>query len=354
MHDRAVNRLALVAGLVAASLVPAPEAHACAKAPPRGAEVQIAEEEALIVWDPATKTEQFIRRASFSSTARSFGFLVPTPTAPKLDEAPDHLFYGLADAIRPRYVTNTDGFDVEVGSLLWEACPARMMKGDGARSGAAEAVRVISVAHVAGFDATTVEADNTSALASWLEQHGFESTPALTQWLDRYVKDKWKITAFVVASDQSDSTRFEVATRAVRMTFQTDRPFYPYREPSEEPKAAQVAPRILRVFLVSDQRYQAMVAQSPWHARVLYSAPIETTGELATVLGSHRMATVFIDEVSPRKGIDELYFYPSSSTVDVRQPPIVIHEPTKVFIPVDLIVIVGWIGYAIKRRRRRR
>jgi hypothetical protein len=49
--------------------------------------VRIAEEEAVIVWDPATKTEHFIRRAAFHSTARQFGFLVPT--TPRLTEVSD-------------------------------------------------------------------------------------------------------------------------------------------------------------------------------------------------------------------------------------------------------------------------
>lgn len=345
-----MDRIALVVVLVVAMLAPARVARACATAPPAGAEVEVVDEEALIVWDPATKTEQFIRRAKFSSTAKSFGFLVPTPAVPKLDEVPDHLFYGLADAIRPKVVRDTSGFDIEAGSLLWETCAMGMGKSAGDR--VTSGVRVISVAHVAGFDATTVEADDTTALAGWLAQHGFASTPALTTWLDRYVKDRWKITAFVVASDQGGAAEHEVGTRAVRMTFQTDRPFYPYREPTEAAKVG--ADRSLRVFLVSDQRYQAMVAQKPWHARVLHSAPIEATGELAAVLGDKRMTTVFLDDVSPRVGVDELYFYPSNSTVDVHQPPTVIHEPTKILIPVDLIVVVGLIGFAIMRRRRRR
>ena len=66
------------------------------------------------------------------------------------------------------------------------------------------------------------------------------------------------------------------------------------------------------------------------------------------------MATVFVDDVSPRLGIDELYFYPSNSTVDVRQPAIVTYEKRDIFIPIDLILVVGLIGYAIMRRRRRR
>lgn len=60
---------------------------------------------------------------------------------------------------------------------------------------------------------------------------------------------------------------------------------------------------------------------------MLHSAPIEASGERATVLGSRRMASVFVDDVSPRVGSDELYFAPSNSTVDVRQAAIVIKKP---------------------------
>lgn len=38
-------------------------AHACAPAPPDGAAVRIADEEALIAWSAETKTEHFVRRA---------------------------------------------------------------------------------------------------------------------------------------------------------------------------------------------------------------------------------------------------------------------------------------------------
>ena len=47
------------------------------------------------------------------------------------------------------------------------------------------------------------------------------------------------------------------ATQAVRMSFTTDRPFFPYREPSDQREGETVfAGRFLRVFLVAGQRMQ--------------------------------------------------------------------------------------------------
>jgi hypothetical protein len=54
--------------------------------------VEIADESAIIIWDASTKTEHFIRRASFTTPADDFGFLVPTPTKPALAEASDSAF----------------------------------------------------------------------------------------------------------------------------------------------------------------------------------------------------------------------------------------------------------------------
>ena len=125
----------LLAALVAfAALVSdALPAAACATAPPRGEEARIADEEAVIPWDPATQTETFIRRASFRSTAKTFGFLVPTPTTPKLGEASDALFSTLADKIQPDIVTDTRGVKVSFVSLL-DACMAGKGEAPGPRA----------------------------------------------------------------------------------------------------------------------------------------------------------------------------------------------------------------------------
>ena len=335
-------------------------AKACAPAPPPGKSVEIAEEEALIVWDPATKTEQFIRRAAFRSTARQFGFLVPTPTVPQLSEVSDSIFYDLARLIEPPVDYQPGETKWELGSWLLESC--LLMKGSDSKQAAAPPpVRVIATAHVAGFDATTVEADDANALTAWLGGHGFEATPKLTEWLDRYVKDKWKITAFVVASDEAEgANNYDVATKAVKMTFPAERPFYPYREPkievTVETNAKMVPPpRLLRVFFVSDQRYAATLAGEPWSATVLQANALTwAPPDLMNLFGAQKYMTVFHDESSPRRGLDELYFAPSADKSDVKQKTEVIEVPQKKTFPIDLVILGVIVGFCISRRLRKR
>src|SRR4051794_6648047 len=98
------------------------DAEPCAVAPPDPtSRVAIVDEEALITWDPASKTEHFIRRAQFDSDAKSFGFLVPTPTAPKLAEVDGNVFYQLVDAIAPVVEYHVDR-PWRIGSWLFESC----------------------------------------------------------------------------------------------------------------------------------------------------------------------------------------------------------------------------------------
>ncbi len=327
--------------------------HACATAPPQGAEVRIADEEAIIIWDSATKTETFIRRAQFRSTAKSFGFLVPTPTTPELGEAPESIFHTLANAIRPEVVIDDSGFKVSVGSWL-SSCLRSMEKSDTAVGLRAPAVRVIQSAHVAGMDATTVEADDPKALADWLGAHGFASTPELTAWLAKYVTDKWKITAFTIGTEQKDGTTFEMATKAVKLTFKTEQPFYPYREP-EQPTETKLdlPPRMLRVFFIANERYTGRLGEGPWNASTLFSAPLELPSELWSSKGNNR-TTVFIDDASPRIARDEVTFVPHTDQQVVKQTPTVVNRPRKIMIPLEGIGLLLIVAFLLIRRRSAR
>ncbi len=340
---RALAALAL--SLLVAAGRPTP-AQACAPAPRKGEAVTIADEEAIIAWDPATRSETFVRRARFASSSTSFGFLVPTPTKPTLGEVDSAAFYSLADAIRPREVTDTSGYDIEVGALV-TSCVMTAREPKSAPPPAGASVRVLGAEHVAGFDATILEADDAASLSAWLGSHGFDETPALTAWLAWYVEHDWKITAFVIANPVEGS-RY-VDTGNVAMTFQTDQPFYPYREPATETSAPD---RSLRVYFLSDQRYRATLDGTPWRARLLHAGHLGPVDALARVT-PQRHASVFVDE-GPRRGTHELYFAPSPDQGTVEQPPNVHHRPKQIFIPVDVIALAAVIGFLVARGIRRR
>jgi hypothetical protein len=178
--------------------------------------IEINTESALIIWDAETQTQHFIRKAGFETAAKNFGFLVPTPTKPELAEAKEAVFGKLASITAP---------------------PARRFGhvqsksfGRPAPSSPPPAVTVLEAKQVAGFDAAVLAATDPQALNDWLRKHDYESGPELAEWLKPYIDQAWIITAFKIANSQPAAAT--LGSTAVRMSFHTDRPFFPYREPA--------------------------------------------------------------------------------------------------------------------------
>lgn len=366
--------LALGAGLaVSATMIEAPRAAlACASAPPRGAEVGIAAEEAVIVWDAKSGTEHFIRTASFVSSATSFGFLVPTPSIPDLGEMPRAVLDGIDDALQPAVQRVDEPTRWVLTSLL-----SFFLRGEpksGAASAAAAAtddVQIVGVSSVAGMDATILKATDVDALAKWLADHGFDRSKQLDDWLARYVEDHWYVTAFVISSGPESkgaassaggpaAPQVEVASRLVRMSFHADAPFYPYREPAVQPSAdpgkTKSQRRRLRVHVLSDQRMSAKTNGAPWSASTTWAGEIQLPQDLRALAAGNVYDTTFFDASSPRVGTDEVTFAPSDDQSEVHPPPHVVRVPHLVRLPIELFVLggglLGVLAYALLRRKK--
>lgn len=283
------------------------------------ARVEIADESALLVWDPVTKEETFVRRSSFRSEASSFGFLVPTPTPPVLGEVDDAVFARLEELLVP---------DTEWVMPMYCA-------GGEDDDGEAPGVRVVRVAHVGGYDAAVLEVKRADALATWLEKNRFPTPPTLAGWVEPYVARGWTVTAF--RFEPKGEASFH--TRAVSMKFRTDEPFYPYRETPRPPTGR---PRRLRVYLLSfgtftgsvrdwsgvDRSFPgAMVWSGPVDLRWLFQGKLELS---ASSRHGDPALTVFEDASSPRPGAGELFFR--------RLPTPIVTRPAPVRRPVDLLV----------------
>jgi Uncharacterized protein conserved in bacteria (DUF2330) len=298
----------------------------CAVAPPRNQSVQIADETVLIVWDAPTKTQHFIRRASFKTEADNFGFLVPTPSKPELAEADGEVFSSLSRITAPKVVTQTKPSSSGCGF----GCPGAASKGDNAPI--ANSVAVLDEKRVAGFDAAVLEADSVDALGKWLKDHDYPFAPALEEWVGYYVKAKWKVTAFKIAKPEKDAPK--VGTSALRMSFQTERPFFPYREPSDQASGKNDFPpiRLLRVFLVSDKRTKGVLGDKDgaWPGKAVWSnhLPEDERKRLLELVKLPAAAppaewwlTEFEDDSSPRPGKEDLFFTASEDARPFERPP---------------------------------
>ncbi|MFL5338767.1 MAG: DUF2330 domain-containing protein [Gemmataceae bacterium] len=293
---------------------------ACAVAPQHNKAVEIADESAIIIWNPATKTQHFIRRASFKSDSPDFGFLVPTPTKPELAEASDEAFSHLAKVTAPRIVTQKKP-EESPGCGCSSAAKQFAAVGN--------AVQVLEEKRVAGFDAAVLAADDAATLGKWLKDHDYEFSPALEQWVKPYLAKGWKITAFKIAKSGDLPT---VATSAVRMTFTTDQPYFPYREPhGQAAPAGAIGRRLLRVYFVGDHKEKGTLGESKkWPGEVAWANRLspDAAAELvkhaklpAGALPESPWLTEFEDHSSPRPGTDDVYFAAAADERSVERPP---------------------------------
>ncbi|MCC6510443.1 MAG: DUF2330 domain-containing protein [Pirellulaceae bacterium] len=346
--------------------------HACCPAFARGDDVKIADQNILIVWDPETKVEHFVREAGFkqhrsgedtaqsdSNPASNFGFLVPSPTQPKIEAASAEVFTRLAEQIRPR-IDHQDKWQVVPTALL--AWPFLLLKEQRMMTSAPAAgfVQLLEQTQVAGYDVAVLKADDATALSQWLESHGYDARPNLTEWAEPYVAKGWIITAFKYSS-QSD----HVAADAVRMSFETDRPIFPYRVPVD-----QIAPQgkgnLLRTYVVGPGRAKGTLGEgtdaAPWNqSRVRYAQQLnyDVTARLLqdavtdqpNTAKPDKWLTAFDDRTWP-SGTQDLWFDFDQNSTPVQEVKLVVSRH-QFFIPLDLIAFAGVVVIFIRRRRRR-
>ncbi|MCB9604073.1 MAG: DUF2330 domain-containing protein [Sandaracinus sp.] len=285
-----------VGGAIALALQPVP-VDACASVGRRGP-VTIAGEEALVVYDEAAGMQHFVRTAAFEDAPRDFGFLVPTPGRPELTEVDSDVFERLFH-------------------VYFRRDRQRRTRAAGGSSGSSmsSGVEVVARQVVAGLDATVLRASDAGALERWLAEHGYPSGDALTGWLERYVVKGWHVTAFKL----TPGNRRDFETRAVRMSFATPKPYFPYAEPQH----AGRRPRPFRVDVVAPWRADAQVGLRPWAGRVGYAGqPGESLRRaLAGVVPSESFRDdawlTVLDEPRSTRPNQDLFFVPAEEQAAV-------------------------------------
>src|SRR5581483_8027308 len=143
MEVRMTPRIGCLLALAGAGLLSLHEAaRACCPAPPSGKPVVNADQTVIILWDAAAKKEHFIRQASFKSDADDFGFLIPSPSQPELDESGNEAFGVLRKLTEPEIQKQP-----RPSGGIGCGCSA----GPGGIKSAAPAVNVLEQKLVAGF-----------------------------------------------------------------------------------------------------------------------------------------------------------------------------------------------------------
>jgi hypothetical protein len=355
------------------------DARGCAPAMRAGKTVDVLNETAFIIWDESTQTEHFIRQVQFVGTARDFGFLVPTPNRPSVEAVNPDVFEKLAHLTEPKTEYRTES---RMKNALGCAKAPAAKNEQSAEPAPPGNVIVLEQKRVGNLDSAVLKfrADKTGKfddtadeLLGWLNRNGYVARPELKEWLKTYIENKWAITAFKIAGepgvDQVSSsmpkeTGYTITATPIRLSFKTERPFFPYREPVDQRDAQSGSvPRLLRLFVAANQRMGGVIGEStPWSGQTVWADAI-TDAERVDLLGKAQLPrdtltgkwsiTEFEDHSSPRNGTDELYLVLSSEHGVVGRPAIVVTTLKTPWwvgpIAVVLLLLVGGAGFLLIR-----
>lgn len=228
-------------------------ALACCTAYPGDRPVRLVGEQVIIVWDAAKKVQHFVRQASFEGEAENFGFIVPTPTKPEVAVADEKAFGRLMKLIPKK------------------SEPAAAAEGGFEMADAKSEVQVIEQYKVGDYLATILKADDGKAMLKWLEQNGYDSRPAMETWLDHYAKQDWVFTALKFIRKPEDS---DPKTTALRLSFKTEVPHYPYKMPSDTWPEGHIRPLTLYFVAKGEPAPVYRDSKDQWEAERLWSGPL--------------------------------------------------------------------------------
>lgn len=323
-----------------------------------GKPVMNADQTVIILWDAANQKQHFIRKASFAAQDQDFGFIIPTPNEPELSESGNDAFATLQKLTEPEVIKRARQSDGGCG------CGSDAKSVVFAADAPKAAVSILKETKVAGFDAVVLEAKSSTALNNWLKEHGYAYSAELAAWAQPYIDQGWKFTALKVSvKDKADENKKLIEATALRLSFKTDRPLFPYREPAYGDQANQLnqRSRLLRIYIVADTTYHAEVNNTKWSGLVAWAGTVDSKVR-QKILDQLKLPgdtgpanwhlTEFEDNWPYTVAAGDVYFSRDLQPASLKRPPI--YEYTKNEVPGDvaLYAVAGIILLPPLLRRR--
>jgi hypothetical protein len=216
---------------------------------------QIPDQQALLHY--ANGTETLVIETTFVGPGTNFAWVVPLPTAPKIQPVSPGLFPTLEVIFQPEVVLSVNHYWLALPIAMFVFVMARRLRREsfsallcfglflilvallllpglgsaGSRAGAtgslAASVHVLNRQPAGLFDTVTIKSADPAALMDWLNENGFSTPTNLAPALAQYTHEGW---VFVAARlHQAAGETGARATHPLAFTFQTPTPVYPLR-----------------------------------------------------------------------------------------------------------------------------
>ncbi|GAA1577652.1 DUF2330 domain-containing protein [Kribbella sancticallisti] len=177
-------------------------------------------ENALVRFDGTQ--EEIVLSMSVQGQSKKAAWIMPVPTAAKVELGDSDLFQRLQSVTRPKVVTR---------KTYWPFRDLGIMgggRGDSAGAAPGAAVDVRQQMVLGPFQVARIAGTSGTAVTDWLGQNGYAVPAGLAENLTPYVTEKWEIVAVKLAPKEAGES-MSGATPPLRLTFPSSRIVYPMR-----------------------------------------------------------------------------------------------------------------------------
>jgi len=191
-----------------------------------GSDVTQPAQKAFLSWDPQEQIVSWVVQPKFAGNAADFGMVIPTPSRPRLNEAPREFFkeLGVYTILKPMPL---DKYKM----LQWFQAQMSAPAPAGAVASQRSTVRVLEAGVVGSLDYKIVTAERADDLFQWLKANRY-SYSGDEGTLQHYIRKKWFFTVMRIDPKQmkrgSDGKYLGEVT-PTRFTFSSAVLVYPLR-----------------------------------------------------------------------------------------------------------------------------
>lgn len=234
-------------------------------------------ETALIVWHPDTKVEHLIVGVRAERVDGRYAYLVAVPGVPSVRSIDEDLSLSFARLIKD-YRARTPGW--ELPSLAGGRLRPWLAFGGSGHA-----------------DAIVDKCGEASGMADTLRARGFVVDAAVQEWLLACTGQSAHVVALQGAGEGTVRT-----LPFTRIEFASDRPYYPYREPSrpadeiEGSHARGATARLLRIYVLTTEPVAMRIGSSMPSLAQAWLSYEPTHGELKAALGAGLYGATGVDE----------------------------------------------------------
>jgi len=236
-----------------------------------------ADQRAILVFDPETKTETMVLSTMYVGQPADFAWIIPVPNLPSRDqiaiwEGGELAFWELFDKTEPRLKTEPQLQMPILGLGGCEHCgrPAPVA-GEPSDSGFV-GVKVVDRLQIKGLDIILLNAQSATDLTGWLNANGYRYPEGAVNVIEHYIAKGWSFVAVKVDTpdEESQSTPSSLWSGyfprdPLKLTFRTDQFVFPMRisSVSSRPSGSAILLYVFAPYRVRAENFPTVEMKPP-------------------------------------------------------------------------------------------